>query len=1064
MKISKILKGFFLLLLLLIIAAVAIPYFFKDQIVERIKTDINKNLDATVDFTDVDLSLLRSFPDFNFSMSNFNLTGNAPFKDLELANVKDMELDLNLMSVINSTDPIQINSVQMTEPKIHLIILKDGKSNYDIAQSSETEEPAEDFAFLVQLKEYGISNGDFIYDDRQTGTYLAMKNLNHDGNGDFTQDIFDLVTKTSIDELTTRSGGITYLNKVNTNMDITFKADLPNNTYTLKENEIKLNALTLKTDGSIQLDGDAVDLDLTFEAPGNKFKDFLSLIPNAYTKDFADIQTSGKLSFDGLVKGRYTEKTMPSFKVNLNIDDGKFKYPDLPLGVKDINTEVAINSPTSDLDDMLIDISNFVFNLGTNPMEGYLKLKTPISDPNVDTKIKGVLNFSDLAKAFPMEGVTALTGILKADVKAKTKLSTIDRGDYDKVDMSGILQFNKINYKAENMPPVLIEELAMRFTPQKVLINKFLSKLGKSDLRATGEIDNILALISPNKTMRGDLEIESNYFDANEWLSGEPTEPADAVAEEEVEVFDQFDMKMKANFRAIDYDIYKLKNVYIDGKVSPSEVKFVRAETEIGESDVRLSGVVNNVFPYLYEGEVLTGNLAIKSNYLDLNPFMVETEVATTEARAKNIAETTSAVLRVPERMDVNVDATLKKVKYTDLDLKNLSGKIIVAEEVAKLDGFKADLLGGSMQMTGSYNSANVAEPLFDMDYAIKNFKFQEAFKYLNSFKTFAPISEYIEGEFNTTLKLKGSLTDEMYPDMNALTADGFLQTINGTLKNFGPLQKVADQLNISALKSLNIKDTKNWFDIIDGKMVLREFDYSHKGIDMVMGGSHGLNQDMDYTILAKIPRAMWSGSSAGKAAGKGLDLLKGEAGKLGVNLDIGDFIDVQVKILGNVKNPKIKIKPIGSGGKSLKETATEIIKDAVNEVKEEIKEEVDDKKAELEAKAAAEKAKLKAQADAEIAKIMKEARKNSGKIRTEAKKLSERTKKEGYAQADALVKKAGNNFIKKAAAKKSAELMKKETDKKARQIVQEGDKRAEQVMKKAKDQSERVRKKYESK
>jgi len=70
MKISKILKGFFLLLLLLIIAAVAIPYFFKDQIVERIKTDINKNLDATVDFTDVDLSLLRSFPDFNFSMSN----------------------------------------------------------------------------------------------------------------------------------------------------------------------------------------------------------------------------------------------------------------------------------------------------------------------------------------------------------------------------------------------------------------------------------------------------------------------------------------------------------------------------------------------------------------------------------------------------------------------------------------------------------------------------------------------------------------------------------------------------------------------------------------------------------------------------------------------------------------------------------------------------------------------------------------------------------------------------------------------------------------------------------
>lgn len=1062
MKFSKILKGLFLFLLLLIIAAVAIPYFFKDQIVERIKIDINKSIDATVDFKEVNLSLFRSFPDFNFSMSDFTVTGNAPFEGVQLANVGEIELDLNLMSVFKSADPIQINSVQMNEPKIHLITLKDGKSNYDIAQSSESNEPAGEYAFLVQLKDYGISKGDFIYDDRKTGTYLSMKNLNHDGNGDFTQDVFDLVTKTSIDELTARSGGITYLNKVHTDMDITFKADLPNNTYTLQDNEINLNALTLKTDGAIQLSGDATNLNLTFEAPGNEFKNFLSLIPNAYTKDFADIQTSGKLSFNGMVKGALSEKSMPSFKVDLKINGGQFKYPDLPLAVKDINTNIAVNSPTSDLDDMLVDISNFVFDLGTNPMQGYLKLKTPISDPDIDTKIKGVLNFSDLAKAFPMEGVIALTGILKADVKVKTKLSTIDRGDYDKVDMSGILQFNKINYKAENMPPVLIEELAMKFTPQKVLINRFLSKLGKSDLRATGEIDNILALISPNKTMRGDMEIESNYFDANEWLSGEPTEAADAVAEEEVEVFDQFDMKIKAKFRAIDYDVYKLKNSYVDGRVAPSQVRFVRAETEIGESDVKLTGVINNVFPYLYEGEVLNGKLAINSNYLDLNPFMVETEVASEQPRAKNIAETTSAVLRVPERMDIDVNANLKKVKYTNIDLKNLSGKIVVAEEVATLDGFTADLLGGSMNMTGSYNSSDVTSPLFDMDYGIKGFKFQEAFKYLNTFKSFAPIGEFIDGDFNTTLKLKGSLTDDMYPDMNALTADGFLQTINGSLRNFGPLQKIADQLNIKELKSLNIKDTKNWFDIIDGKMVLKEFDYSHNGIDMVMGGSHGLNQDMDYTILAKIPRKMWSGNAAGKAAGKGLDFLNGEAGKLGVNLDIGDFIDVQIKILGDIKNPKVKIKPIGSGGKSLKETATEIIKDVVNEVKTDIKDKVDEQKEDLKAKADAEKAKLKAQADAEIAKLMKEARKNSTRIKTEAKKLSDRTKKEGYKQADDLVKKAGNNFIKKAAAKKSAELLKKETDKKAKKIVDEGDKRAAQVMKKAEDQAARIRKKYQ--
>jgi uncharacterized protein involved in outer membrane biogenesis len=1060
---KKLFKGLFILLLLLIIAAVAIPYFFKDKIIARVKSDINKNINATVDFKEVDLSLFKSFPDFYFGMNDFTITGKEPFEGMEMVNVGRMELDLNLMSVFQKTEPIQINAVNLVKPKIHIVVLRDGKANYDIVQNPDTTQTTE-YAFLIKLKEYAIKEGDFIYDDRQGGTYLELKNLNHRGQGDFTQDVFDFVTKTTIGELTARSGGIAYLSKVRTEADITFKADLPNNTYTLKDNEVKLNALSLKTDGSIQLAEEAINLDLTFSSPGNDFKHFLSLIPNAYTKDYANIKTSGKLQLDGLVKGAYTEKAMPSFKVNLKIDEASFKYPELPMGVNGINADIAINSPTSNLDNMVIDISKFNFELGNNPMAGYFKLKSPISDPDIDTKINGTLNFADLAKAFPMDGVKSLTGILKADVTANTRLSTIDKGDYEAVNMSGILQFNKVNYEAVNMPPVLVEELSMNFTPQKVIVSKFLSKLGKSDLRASGEIDNILAIISPEKTMKGRLEVESNYFDANEWLSGETTTDAVPVAEAETKVFDQFDFLIKANFRALDYDIYKLKNLFFDGKVAPSQVKIDRSELQIGESDLKMTGVVNNVFPYLYDNEILRGELVLNSEYLDLNPFMVEeTAPATGEAKAQKIADpATTAVLRVPERMDISVNANLKKVKYTNLDMKNLTGVVKVKDEVASLDGFKADLLGGSMNLTGTYDTKEPAKPIFDIDYGINNFRFKEAFNYLNTVKAFAPIAEYIDGNFNTTFKMKGALTDEMLPDMKSLTIAGFLQTLNGTLQGFEPLKKANELLNIKALNNFNLKDTKNWFDIVDGKFILKEFDYKYQGIDMVMGGTHGLDQDMDYTILAKIPRSMWTEGATGKTVGKGLDFLQGEAGKLGVNLDIGDFIDVQIKVLGSIKNPQVKVKPLGSGGKSLKDTAKDMIKDVVDQKKEEVLQKVDEKKEDLLKKADEEKAKLKAKADAEIAKVMAEAKKNADKIKSEAAKLAETTKKEGYAQADKLVEAAGSNPIKKAAAKKSAEILKKETDKKAAQIVAEGNKRADQAMKKAEEESEKIRKKYQ--
>ena len=59
---KKILKITGIVLLVLIISLVSIPFLFKDKIKQMVITSINQNLDATVAFEDIDLSLLKSFP------------------------------------------------------------------------------------------------------------------------------------------------------------------------------------------------------------------------------------------------------------------------------------------------------------------------------------------------------------------------------------------------------------------------------------------------------------------------------------------------------------------------------------------------------------------------------------------------------------------------------------------------------------------------------------------------------------------------------------------------------------------------------------------------------------------------------------------------------------------------------------------------------------------------------------------------------------------------------------------------------------------------------------------
>lgn len=59
---KKVLKIFIGLFILLLAALIIIPLFFEDKIIAVLKETINKNINATVDFKDLDISLISNFP------------------------------------------------------------------------------------------------------------------------------------------------------------------------------------------------------------------------------------------------------------------------------------------------------------------------------------------------------------------------------------------------------------------------------------------------------------------------------------------------------------------------------------------------------------------------------------------------------------------------------------------------------------------------------------------------------------------------------------------------------------------------------------------------------------------------------------------------------------------------------------------------------------------------------------------------------------------------------------------------------------------------------------------
>ncbi|MBA3285134.1 MAG: AsmA family protein, partial [Nitrosopumilus sp.] len=521
----KILIVIAVLIVLLFGAALIVPIVFKDKIVAKVKTEINKNINAQVDFGDFDISIFRSFPDLSLNVENFIIRGIDDFENDTLAVINNTYLNLDIMSVIRGGEGIKIKSVVLDQPNLHFIVLENGKANWDVIKAGDEAEPATDGEPLqLTLKKYEINNGNIIFDDRSSKFFISLIGLNHSGNGDFTEDIFTLSTKTNSPEVTMIMDKIPYLNKVKLNWDADLEMNLPASKYTFKENELTLNDLALAFDGFVAMPGDDIQTELNYAAKRGDFKNIISLIPAIYRKDFNSLETSGSVAFNGYVKGIYNDKTVPAFALNMKVDNGMFKYPDLPNDLRDLNMDLKITKAQGDLDQMVIDMPKLSFVMGGDPFNARMIMKTPISDPDIDAAAKGKLDLAGISKMVQLEEGTNMSGIVNADVVLKGRMSSIEQKRYNEFNANGQVVVSELNYSdRENPTPVYLKSMLMKFNPSTVTVENLDGRYGRTDFRGNGSLENFLAYALKDEMLRGSMVINSSVVDLNEFMTSEET-------------------------------------------------------------------------------------------------------------------------------------------------------------------------------------------------------------------------------------------------------------------------------------------------------------------------------------------------------------------------------------------------------------------------------------------------------------------------------------------------------------------------------------------------------------
>lgn len=567
-KWKKVLKWTGIGLLLIIMFLALVPILFKGKILEEIKYMANEQLNAQVDFEDVEVTFISTFPNLTVSIKDVHIQGKGDFEEIVLYQANNTEMTLDLWSVIFG-DEMKINSIILEQPVIHLLTLEDGRVNYlDILIPEDEKEEEEPTKFKLSLEEFKIIEGYLLMEDAGAASRIELKDINHTTSGDFTEEVFEIQTETHIASLGYEEATGYLLKDVEMNyaaqMKITNKEEEMR--VDLMDNTLDLNELSTAIDGFYAMYESYEDMDLTLDGSTIRLKSLLSLIPGAYTADFASVKADGDLKFDLKLKGKMTEEILPGIDLNLSLDKGSVKYPSLPGTITNIGIDFHLNKPEGEiLNAMVVSGKGIHMNLGKNRLDASFEARNLMVDPYLNAALLAKLKLEEIQNYIPMEEGENYSGNIDANLKLKGKVSDLEKENYEAFNASGYMKMNTVKLITSAVPqPIQIPVADLQFKPERMDLVQCDVQIGGSDLHFDGGIENYIPyLIKDEGVLKGGLNFNSNqlnYADLVADSEEDTIEETNTSAMEAPKVPENLDLFLKTKVKRFEYPDMPIDN------------------------------------------------------------------------------------------------------------------------------------------------------------------------------------------------------------------------------------------------------------------------------------------------------------------------------------------------------------------------------------------------------------------------------------------------------------------------------------------------------------------------
>ncbi|MEK6525219.1 hypothetical protein [Myroides odoratimimus] len=391
-----------------------VPVFYADQINVKVKELMKESIKGEVDFEKIDLSFYNRFPLLTATVVNPSIAGvqlDSLYSD-HLFEAKSVSLGVDIFSIVGGK--LAFNRIYVDSPIVHINVTEKGEANYDVFVPSDEKEESDE-SLELKIDELHIDNAEIIYNDLASKLSFIASDFDYVGQGNMSDDVFDLLSKASIHSFDLNFDGVHYVKEKPILAKLQTKVDTKSLTFVFEKNDLRIKGLPVDFKGHFGFIENGYDMLFDIKTENATLEQLLSVIPPEYQYWLDDTKFAGDVNGKFLLKGKYVivDTLSPNVDLSLKLKNGFIQNKQVSKPLENVELDFAYSMPKLDIEKGKVSINKLAFDLDNKHTDINAEVEG-LTVINAKGKINSIVNLDLFQKAIGIEGF-AMRGELALD-------------------------------------------------------------------------------------------------------------------------------------------------------------------------------------------------------------------------------------------------------------------------------------------------------------------------------------------------------------------------------------------------------------------------------------------------------------------------------------------------------------------------------------------------------------------------------------------------------------------------------------------------------------------------